>query len=415
MSQVNPHPPKTAISVVGAFDRHNYGDLLFPLIVERAVAELGIDAELDYYATSVSNMSVYGGKDTKNIRQLFSKESSDDEKVVLAGGEVLPAKWSLILSYLTGQLVAKVINRLSNLVGDRFSSLVISRLLGSRSVLPFVYSPTDFERKVKVLYNAVGGSHVKDESQYIRDNLVTKLRGAAHISVRDEETFNFLKSNGIDNARLSPDCAILLSQLYPVDHLDLLITPQARALKSQLPGGYICVQSAAAYTTGNESLFRRSVDNIKQKTGLGVVIFAIGRATGHSDQQTFSIFRNSTLSGASLPTVISECESVHDLMWLIANSQAYIGTSLHGAITSASYGVPVLGLCPSRVNKLKAFLRTWVDEKDFQLAEFSEIDAAFEQLWASRGSSHSERIAHAQAVAMQNFRTMFLPGTSASL
>lgn len=415
MNQAFPYPPKTTISVVGAFDRHNYGDLLFPLIVERAVAELGIDAELSYYATSVSTMSVYGGKDTKNIRQLFTRAASPGERVVLAGGEVLPAKWSLIFSYLTGRVTAKVVNRLSNLVGDRVSSLFISRLLGSRSVLPFVYSPTDFDRKVRVLYNAVGGSHIKDESRYIRDNLVAKLRDAAYISVRDEETFNFLKASGIDKVMLSPDCAILLSQLYPLSHLDALITPQARALKSQLPSGYICVQSAAAYTTGNESVFRLSIENIKKKTGLGVVIFAIGRATGHSDQLTFSIFTSNTTSDAIPPTIVSECESVYDLMWLIANSHAYIGTSLHGAITSASYGVPVLGLCPSRVNKLQAFLRTWVDEKDFQLAEFNEIDAAFGQLWDSRGLSKPDKIAHAQAAAMQNFRAMLLPSNSAPL
>jgi hypothetical protein len=401
--------------VVGAFDRHNYGDLLFPLIVERAVAELGIAADLDYYATSVSAMSIYGGKDTKNIRHLFSREPSLDEKVVLAGGEVLPAKWSLIFSYLTGRFAAKVINRLSDVVGDQVSSVVIGRLLGSRSVLPFVYSPVDFDRKVSVLYNAVGGSHIKDESRYIRANLLAKLRDASHISVRDEETFDFLKSNGIDKVRLSPDCAILLSQFYPVEYLDSLITTKARELKARLPSGYICVQSAAAYTVGNEKLFLRSIDNIKKVTGLGVVVFAIGRATGHSDQQTFDIFRGAHSSENVPPTVISECESVYDLMWLIANSQAYVGTSLHGAITSASYGVPVLGLCPSRVNKLQAFLKTWVDAKSFQLAEFNEIDAAFGRLWASRGLGQSEKIAHAQAVAMQNFRAMFLPGSAAPL
>ena len=409
MSQVSHRPQKTAISIVGAFDRHNYGDLLFPLIVEWAIKDLGLDADLDYYATSVSTMSVYGGKDTKSIRQLFSRAPSTNEKVVIAGGEVLPATWPLIFSYLTSPLAAKVINRLSDLVGDRFASLFISKCLGSRSVLPFVYAPSDFERKVTVLYNAVGGSHIKDQSPYIRANLLAKLRNAGHVSVRDLETFDFLKSHGIDGVQLSPDCAILLSQLYPVDQLKSLVTPPASALQAQMPEGYICVQSAAAYTIGNELKFRRSIDNIMRRTGLGVVVFAIGRATGHSDQQTFDIFRTGASTDALPPTVISECESIHDIMWVIANSKAYIGTSLHGAITSASYGVPVLGLCPSRVNKLPAFLRTWVDPKDFQLAEFDEMEAAFDRLWESRSSGLSAKVADAQNIARENFRTMFAP------
>lgn len=399
---------RPTISVVGAFDRHNYGDLLFPLIIERVVEDLGLDVELDYYATTNSRMSAYGGKDTKSIRQLFAKPASAGEKVLLAGGELLPAKWSLVISYLTSPLMAKVVNHLSKFAGDRLSSALISRWMGSRSELPFVYARSDFKRPISVHYNAVGGSHVKDESAYVRVRLLSKLHTAEHVSVRDQETFDFLKSNGIDKVRLAPDCAILVSRLYPIERLKQLVTPQATSLRDALPDGYICVQAGAAYSMGREAEFLTSIERIKRQTGLAVVVVAIGRAAGHSDQHTFNIFRSQTSAAGSPPTIISECDSVFDLMYLIASSKIFIGTSLHGAITSVSFGVPVLGLCPSRVNKLKAFLTTWVDAQDYQLAEFDQLDAGFDRLWANRRAGTSLKVSAAQATARENFRRLLL-------
>ncbi len=407
MREVLPAIANSKVSVVGAFDRHNYGDLLFPLIVERAALELGVQAQLDYYATSVSIMSSFGGKDTKDVRQLFAQEASAEETVLIAGGEVLPAKWSLIVSYLVNPFWARVINRLSTAVGDRWASKLISSCLGSGSELPFVYAASDFSRPVRVVYNAVGGSHIKDESAYIRRTLINKLGEADYISVRDSETQKFLISQGLQDVRLSPDCAVLLSKLYPVHVLDELITDHARSLVLARDRGYICVQAAAAYIRGNEDAFRRNVCEIAKRTGLNVVVFAIGRATGHSDQQTFDLFRSVSELAAGQRIIVSDCTTVHDLMWLIANSRAYIGTSLHGAITAASYGVPVLGLCPSRVNKLQAFLNTWVDPLGFRLAEFADLGPTFDLLWGSAAAASQERIKEAQAIAMDNFRAMF--------
>ena len=398
-----------AISVVGSFDRHNYGDLLFPLIVEEMVKQSGIGAELAYYATTRASMSAYGSKDAKSIRDLFGKPAAGHELVLVAGGEVLPAKWSLIVSYLVGALPARMINRSSSLVGDRLSSLFFSRLMGSRSSLPFVFAPSDFARPVRVAYNAVGGSHVKDESAYVRAALLSKLREAAYVSVRAQETLDFLRTNGIRGVKLAPDSAILVSQLYPLERLQGLITSRVRALCEAYPQGYICVQAGAAYSLQHAEEFRASIERLKRVTGLAVVVFAIGRATGHSDQLSFDIFRSDGQCPSGVPTVISDCDGVFDLMCLIAQSKLYVGTSLHGAITAASYGVPVLALCPSRVNKLQAFLRTWVDSDGYELAEFSGIDAAFDRLWAKRREGISARIIAAQQAARENFRLMLQP------
>ena len=67
------------------------------------------------------------------------------------------------------------------------------------------------------------------------------------------------------------------------------------------------------------------------------------------------------------------CPSVYfdaDIMYLIANAKAYIGTSLHGAITSMSYAVPHVGLV---VEKLDAYLATWGVEGNNYAVPFDQI------------------------------------------
>jgi polysaccharide pyruvyl transferase WcaK-like protein len=106
------------------------------------------------------------------------------------------------------------------------------------------------------------------------------------------------------------------------------------------------------------------------------------------------------------PTLIADCDSVFDLMGLIAGARLYVGTSLHGAITAVSYGVPVLGLCPSRVRKLAAFLGTWLDEQAYGLAEIGQIDAAFDRVWSRRPTLAAGQIAALQDLAQAHFERL---------
>ena len=64
-------------------------------------------------------------------------------------------------------------------------------------------------------------------------------------------------------------------------------------------------------------------------------------------------------------------------MMAIANSDLYIGTSLHGVITAMSFDVPYLGLDPS-ILKIPSYLRTWAPSALKQATAFSNICQAGE-------------------------------------
>ena len=54
-------------------------------------------------------------------------------------------------------------------------------------------------------------------------------------------------------------------------------------------------------------------------------------------------------------------------MWLISHSRIYVGSSLHRAITTMSFGIPYVCYGP---DKLKKYLDTWGMDKEY----FAEID-----------------------------------------
>lgn len=82
---------------------------------------------------------------------------------------------------------------------------------------------------------------------------------------------------------------------------------------------------------------------------------------GHEDVEGFEYLIPFLEShGVSYFTVVSP--NLFDIMWLIKSSKLYIGSSLHGIITSMSFGVPYIGYCKK---KLMTYIDTWGDDNNF--------------------------------------------------
>lgn len=359
------------IVIVGAFDRHNYGDLLFPIIIEAAAFKRGFTGAVECFSTLKSDLTKFGAKPTKSLRSLFAQSNGSDTLVVVGGGEVLSATWPTIISYLCPPKLGAFVSRIARGVGFRIPAFIFSRLMGVPSVLPFVYSNDDFLGAL-VAYNAVGGSHLATERDISLSEIVaTKLKAASYISVRDRATKKIFDRMNVGDIQLSPDCAVLLSDLFPIHELSSKVDDELKALCSSFGDGYICFQSALMYVIGEEQAIAETIVQLQERSGLGVVIFAIGRATGHSDQDAATaIFQH--ISG-NLHIKVVDTKSIYEIMYVIARSKAYIGSSLHGAITALSYAVPHVGLCPRRVQKLATFIESWCPKDSSAISEYGDL------------------------------------------
>ena len=75
---------KLIINLVGAYDRFNYGDMLFPYIIEYILDKNFISYELTCYGLRKSDFTKVGAKETKRMAEMPM-----DGYVIVAGGDTI--------------------------------------------------------------------------------------------------------------------------------------------------------------------------------------------------------------------------------------------------------------------------------------------------------------------------------------
>lgn len=346
------------IAIIGAFDRMNYGDLLFPVVLtEHLLKHYGSSVEISYYGHCHSDLTPFGGFITKPLRHLFSsKELPDGSVIIVAGGEVLAANWIDTLYYLLGK--KPWWQRLANrLVGPIAETILIRRYLGCRNIFPYLLRKSDFSKPLAIIYNAVGGANLATRNKSFQQSVASILKDADYLTVRDQSSIKILRNTGIDlpNLTLAPDCAAVISNLFPLDILESKLSNEAIDLKKTLGGRpFITFQMGINFISNSVGIIAEQLNLLTKKTGFTIVLLPIGRASGHEDQ----IVLGKILPLLGQPAILPRQNTIFDTMWFIANSQLFIGTSLHGAITAMSYGVPHLALTKID-SKIPAFLNTW--------------------------------------------------------
>lgn len=379
------------ILIIGAFDRYNYGDLLFPLIIEKQLNTYGKDFKYEFFGIIKSDLSKEGGKPTKDLQAFYEECNHPDQKVsiIVAGGEALGVTWNSLLAALSSpfQKIHKHHIRINKVLD---LNIVAKKLLKGKTTLPFVFDKTDFQSVQSVILNSLGGSGISSGLFDRYAFMKPKLQRADYLAVRDLVTLNNLQQNGVQ-AHLFPDSAILMSEFYPTETLEKRVTQEVLDYVRANRGNYVFFQINKKTTVGKEALIAKELDLIYHESKTGICLCPIGKALNHDDHQALQAVKDKLNS----PSTYFDADNVWDIMYLIASSKAYIGTSLHGAITSMSYSVPHVGLI---VEKLDAYLHTWgVKGNDFAVA-FNQIHQQYkiaaavprEQLEASRDKQLTE-------------------------
>ncbi|WP_057940496.1 polysaccharide pyruvyl transferase family protein [Algoriphagus resistens] len=359
------------VLIIGAFDRYNYGDLLFPLVIERQLSRYGKEFEFEYFGLVESDLSDVGGLPTKGLQE-FYKACNDPAKpvhVIIAGGEALGVTWNSLFAALNPlfQRINKrhvKVNKLLDLNGWT------KKILKGKTTLPFVFDKSDFAGVKSVTLNSLGGSGLSPAVFAKYDFFKEKLQNADYFAVRDQLTVDNLKKSGVD-ADLFPDSAILMSEFYPLGILQKRITPAVQNYVEKNAGNYIFAQINKKTTRGYEQVIADGLDEIYQKGKTEICLCPIGKALDHDDHEALQEIGTLLKS----PYTYFDADNIWDIMYLIANAKCYVGTSLHGAITALSYAVPHVGL---KVEKLGAYLATWGLKGNQRSVEFPEIYKQFQ-------------------------------------
>ncbi|MHA7847605.1 polysaccharide pyruvyl transferase family protein [Serratia sp. D1N4] len=364
-------------NIVGAFDRHNYGDILFPLIHSRFIREnnnTDSNIEIDFYALSTSDLTNVGGVITKPLKDLLTSNSLENDKVIMCGGDILTVDWISMIGHISNKRVYFVLRQLRKIFGSIFSNELVRLLYRQKNKYPYVLTKKDI--KSEIYYTAVGGSGFElNRNSYI-DAIPAALEGVDSISVRENITRAYLIKHGV-SCDLIPDTALIMSDMYPLHELaELDWTSDIEYTSAFDINNYIVFQAARYNVESRLELVENEIRVILRETKKSILLLPIGRATGHEDHVVLEKLY-SKLSVDGLAVAIQNSEHVLHIMSSLAHASAYIGTSLHGAITSYSFGHKVCAFSTNEVKKLQGYLEAWLKKSDYHLVEDVKFSTGF--------------------------------------
>ena len=360
-----------SIYLIGAFDRHNYGDILFPMIHTKILIQNGVNSDaIKYAAVSAADMRRIGGYETISIKQLLSQPLKSDTLLVLCGGDILSADWLLMLGNLSNPWVNKAFRIGRKIFGINTTNALAKIVLGQINSYPYIIGKPDTQ--AAIIYTAVGGAGFNGNEQHIK-NVVDLLKTCNSVSVRDNDVRNLLGNAGL-TPRLIPDTALPMSRIYPLDYLG----KSNWKTKVDFCGNfsfekYYSFQGAKRLLSDDISTIVNQIKRVYDATGFFPLFVPIGRAADHEDHVPLERIFNA-LKADGYHAALLTSEHVLDIMAALAFAKCYIGTSLHGAITTYSFGKKVIAVKANAVPKLKDFLNTWVNTKDFYLSATCEFE-----------------------------------------
>lgn len=336
----------------GAFDRHNFGDLLCPHI---AAALLSPEHPV-FAGLAARDLRPFGGHRVEALADLAIRLCDCPVDILHAGGELLTCDaWQAAAMTLPPEEAQHVIARLDR--RPREALEWAHNRIGIAALAPYTVQRGLFPQARAVLYNAVGGVDIDTREEAFREEVLGNLRAADGVGVRDTLTQASLRAAGI-SAHLMPDPAVMVADLFGDEIRRRGDEEEIARIRNAFPKGYLAVQFSADFgDDGALPALAAHLAELARTTGLGIVFFRAGAAPWHDDLDCFKHV------AARMPSGVADIFTsldVWDICALIASSRGYLGSSLHGRIVAMAFALPRLNLVrfPGR-SKQAAFAATW--------------------------------------------------------
>jgi len=366
------------IIVFGAFDRHNFGDMLFAHVIEHLLAEHRPGCEPIFAGLAARDLRRYGGHDVAALSVLASRWRDAPARIVHAGGELLTCDaWEAAVMLTEPQDTQACIARHGARADDRMKWA--RSTLHTAALAPYLIGRETFPHAASVCANAVGGVTLDARDAAFRDEVVTKLRTLDDLSVRDTQTQASLQAARIV-ARLVPDPVSMVAELFDArirSHAGHDVVANVRRMFAR---GYLAVQFSADF--GDDATLAqlaRQLDTLGASSGLGVALFRAGAAPWHDD---IGVYERLAARMRHRAVTVFNSLDIWNICALIAESEGFAGSSLHGRIVAMAYGLPRINVLHpdegARTGKQAAYAQTWDDSNLPAAVPINEAAAAMQ-------------------------------------
>ncbi|MFJ2542616.1 polysaccharide pyruvyl transferase family protein [Microbacterium sp. NPDC087589] len=293
------------IAHFGTFDVANYGDLLFPRLLEWRLADI---ADEIVHISPVGGIRIYRDVPVSHSLADVQRAGSEFDAVVVGGGNIIHDNGTNLATYKSVKSVA------------------YPRLwLGATQLAT--------RQRIPLVVNAPGVPKVPGRTAA---PLMRRFASRAdYLSVRDTYSQEVLRSIGVPGAAVVPDSALELRDMFTTNAPANLDVPTR--LTETLDSRFAAVHINARYKGGDVASLARRLDELSATLQGTIVLIAIGPC--HGDDEFAETVAAQMQSD---PVVFGAPKAVEDIAYVISRSCAYIGSSMHGFITAASFGVPGL-------------------------------------------------------------------------
>jgi len=342
-----------SLAHVGTFEVENYGDLLFPLILQKELSSRISDITYRTYAPL----------DGKNTLPIFSKEyphhfakDFPPSAIVIGGGDIISFDPRIASCYC---------EQWNNKINPHSACWAI----------PGIFRPSG----VPLVWNAPGIPYpfTADQAFFVR----SMAEEVDYLTVRDEISLIHLHKTDVQKEiTIVPDTCCLLSKHYSSELLKERAQKILDPLKLRLREALVF----QAHLHVNEDQISELVyvlKQLKQLLNRPILLLPIGYC--HKDDVLLSkiqkkskdafIFVENKLDPLSIAAVI-------------AHAGCFLGTSLHGNITAFSYGVPFIIYNAVSLAKLNGFAHL-IDEQERHTDNLQDILGKYRLLNASVAQS----------------------------
>lgn len=377
------------IAQIGTFDYENFGDLLFPTVLTEIMKKHQIDVDI---------FSPYGGAKpfeehifVYQISQLEQMIKTENYSAIVIGG---------------GDLI-----RIDSSIAQDYEQTITNSLL-------LWQWPIILAKKygIPVIFNAPGVPfQFKEHNQRIVKYLIDNVD---YVSVRDYSSAQILKDCDLNKVNVVPDSVFFIDKAFPRESLNSIFVKLQTENKIPTIQDYIIFQHNKSKISdiGYIKKLKETIAKIAEDEK-NILFMPIGYV--HDDQ---SFMEKIYDSSDGKQYFVNEKLKPIEMLAVIANSNGFIGTSMHGIVTSYTYEKPIIILNPSRLTKINgiseitgledANIKDINDVLTYYNDQFNRQSSSRKQDIDKRISEHFDKIIslidNNSINAMPNFEVSFL-------
>jgi hypothetical protein len=316
--------------IIGAFDRDNFGDILYLVILKR----LGYELNITPAGIALSDMREFIDEVVYPYPLMISKYKWN--LIWVIGGEVGGVSLDEAIRMVLDKEEEPRYREIEN---PELKKLYNNYISYDQDMSTVAYIPV-VNRGQSFVLSSVGLSSLSAKFNNEQKKARNSIALAKSIIVRDPKSVTYLAKYGI-TSKLEPDMVHILPQIY---------TPSA----SNIPVSYVAVQLSENFVNNNGvKPIAKALDSIIDSVYKNIVFIAAGTANYHDNYGLYKDIKNHMSNSARV--TISKKRKPLDIVDIIANSDLVIGTSLHIRIVAMSYGVDRISLENTKVSNYASY------------------------------------------------------------